>query len=224
MFSENDLNQIEKHGISVSDIENHIEIFKQGIDFVNLMKPATPGDGIENPGDDEIKSVIEYYDNQKDSIELVKFVPASGAASRMFKSLFESLEKAKETGNEALRAEEEIIQFFNNLQKYPFYEDLKTLISEKGESLEDLLSRDEFASILEYLLLEKGLNYGNLPKGLLKFHSYSIGNRTAFEEHYEEATFYLADSKANVNLHFTVSPEHMSLFSSLAEVLNDKYK
>jgi hypothetical protein len=224
MFSEKDLIQIQKQGITVEEIENQIETFRHGIDFVELVKPATPGDGIENPDQHEIAAVIDYYDHQKDNSEAIKFVPASGAASRMFKSLFEALELAGKKGNSALKANEEIMKFFENLHEYPFYKDLETVLEGEGEKLEDLLKKENYVVILEHLLQEKGLNYGNLPKGLLKFHSYKTGNRTAFEEHYEEATFYLNDSQGNIKLHFTVSPEHMSLFSSLSEVLNEKYK
>lgn len=224
MFSEKDLAQIQKHGITVEEIEKQLKIFRQGIDFVYLLKAAIPGDGIDSPEEAEINSIIEYYDNQKDKLEVIKFIPASGAASRMFKSLYEALDKARKNGNSVLQDDEEIMGFFENIYKYPFYEDLKTVIKEKESSLNDLMRNENYARILEYLLLDEGLNYGNLPKGLLKFHNYLEGNRTAFEEHYEEASFYLADPMGNVKLHFTVSPEHMSLFTSLAEVLNDKYK
>lgn len=223
MFNDKDLNLFEELGISTEDIENQINIFREGIDFVKLVKPATLGDGIENLDEKETKSSINYYEELKDRYEIIKFIPASGAASRMFKALYEALEKSLKEGNASLESNKTLIEFFDNLKEYPFYHDLDKVISDNGDSIDWLLEQDNYGSILEYLLQDKGLNYGKLPKGLLKFHTYSSESRTAFEEHYEEAGMYIANSLGNVNLHFTVSPEHVSLFSSLADELNDKY-
>ncbi len=224
MLTEKDRSLIEKHGIPVEEAERQIRLFEKGIEFVRLIKPATPGDGIERLEINEQQALIDAYETQMEGKSSVKFVPASGAASRMFKDLFNALEKTHENGNRALKTDEKMMNFFSQLSMYPFYEDLKTVADQEDESLEALIEKEKFREILELLLTGRGMHYGSLPKAVLKFHSYPEGKRTALEEHYEEASMYLTDSKAAVNLHFTVSPEHLSYFTTLREVLNEKYR
>jgi hypothetical protein len=224
MFTEKDLEKIKSKGIEIQEIDKQIQLFQSGIDFVELVKPATPDDGIEVLDKKVIENLAEFFEEKRDEYPIVKFIPASGAASRMFKALFEALQALKDNGVTGMSGKEHLRDFFSNLSEYPFYEDLQDAIRKQGAELSELQRSSNFASILEYVLTNKGLNYGNLPKGLLKFHSYKSGSRTAFEEHYEEASLYLANSAGDVNLHFTVSPEHMKLFTSLAETLTTKYQ
>ena len=112
--------------------------------------------------------------------------------------------------------------FFKSLEDYPFYDDLKNILS--GELAKEYLTREELIHILRKFLFSEGLDYGTLPKGLLKFHKYKEGARTAFEEHFNEARLYLLNEKSELKLHFTVSPEHQELFSDLSEKLKNKFK
>jgi hypothetical protein len=224
MFTEKDHTIIEKHGISLAEIDRQLDLFKRGIDYINLIRPATVEDGISSLNEDEAEALIEEYETGMEGVSSIKFVPASGAASRMFKDLFNALEKLSSEGSRYIEQDEKLEKFFTRLREYPFYEDLKTVANQQGEDLDSLTKEGKYRLVLEYLLTETGLNYGKLPKGLLKFHYYPEGARTAMEEHYEEASLYLTDSKAGVNLHFTVSPEHLSMFSTLSEALNEKYR
>jgi len=139
---------------------------------------------------------------------ILKFVPASGAASRMFKDLFEFIEKE---GNEPENAFEK--KFFYDIRKFAFYEELNDVCLTNNQlSIDELIASKQYKPIVENLLLDKGLNYGALPKGLLRFHSYSDGKRTPMQEHLVEGALYAANKSNKVNIHFTVSKEHRSLF------------
>lgn len=224
MLTEKDRTSIEKRGISVAEIERQIRLFERGIDYVYLLKPATSGEGIDVLDKPQEEAMIDRYESGMEEKTVIKFVPASGAASRMFKDLFSALENISKNGNSELRKNEKLYDFFRQLNNYPFYEDLKAAIEHDDENINILFDNKKFHTLLEYLLTDRGINYGSLPKGLLKFHQYPEGARTALEEHYEEASLYLTDPKAAVNLHFTVSPEHLSLFTRLTDVLNEKYR
>ncbi|MFW5644886.1 MAG: DUF4301 family protein, partial [Bacteroidota bacterium] len=226
MLTDKDHAIIEKKGITAGEIERQIRLFEKGVDYVKLIKPATAGEGIDILDKDEQDSMVDAYETRMEEKTAIKFVPASGAASRMFKDLFNALE-AYSSGQKAsdLQNDEKLKDFFNQIHAYPFYEDLKIAIDQSDEdSINSLIENKKYSTILEFLLTDRGINYGSLPKGLLKFHQYPEGTRTALEEHYEEASLYLTDPKAAVNLHFTVSPEHLSLFTNLTDVLNEKYR
>lgn len=223
MFTEKDLAQIRSMGINLQEIERQVNIFRNGIDFVRLVKPAIPGEGIEDLQKADIEALIQLFEKKKNSYSLIRFVPASGAASRMFKTLFEAIDTARKEGDRALKSRKEMMDFFEHINEYPFFPDLEVTALESGFNLKELLESGQYSKILELILTPEGLNYGALPKGLLKFHSYPLGNRTAFEEHYEETSMYLSDNARNIRLHFTVSPEHLPLFSILSELLNAKY-
>lgn len=226
MFTTSQLSQLEEKGINPDQVLRQLETFKKGISPVNLVKPALPNDGIEFFDKKEIDFYISYFQKEKSGITIQKFVPASGAASRMFKQLFEASNELKLLNDkqfEALSKMPEILSFINELDKYPFYEDLQEICKAKGTSIESLKKDGKFLVILDYLLNPEGLSYGQLPKGLLKFHKYSTGTRTAFEEHFNEASLFLKDEENRINLHFTVSPEHQRLFSALSEYLKAKY-
>jgi len=205
MFTQKDLQQIRSKGISIDDINQQIKHFQLGFPPADITMPATPGKGIMllSEGEQEHFKNI-YLDNAPDNL-IIRLVPASGAASRMFKSLFEAREElqGKSMKEQLLWVDEnkEIRKFFKKLEKYAFYEDL------------DKPDRGNPSGILELLLGEEGLSYGNLPKGLLKFHKYSEGDRrTAFEEHVREAVKYCGNRKGLVRMHLTVSPDHLDGF------------
>jgi len=226
MFTTAQLTQLEEKGINPDQVLRQLETFKKGISPVVLIKPALPDDGIEFFEKEKIDSYISFFQKNKSGITIQKFVPASGAASRMFKQLFEvsnDFKSLKDNQFEVVSKQPEIAAFFRSIDQYPFYEDLQSLCIAKGKSIESLKKEGQFLEILDLLLNSDGLSYGQLPKGLLKFHKYSNETRTAFEEHFNEASLFLKDSNNKISLHFTVSPEHQKLFSTLSESLKAKY-
>lgn len=138
----------------------------------------------------------------------MKFVPASGAASRMFREWFRCLD------NGGFTAQAEADAFSRDLERYAFFRDLEKALAEKGQELKGLLDT-QAAAIMRFLLTEEGLNYGLLPKALLKFHAYPEGTRTAIEEHLVEAALYARDLENVARIHFTVSCEHESAVRTL---------
>ena len=176
MFSQKDLQQIRSKGIHIDEINRQIKHFIQGFPPSNITMPATPGKGILVISEGEEKHFLDVFLDNAPDFRINRFVPASGAATRMFKTLYGALDKLEETSlaqqEEWIESNNKMNRFFRKLEKYPFYEDLKL-----GESTTPV-------EILKQVLGEKGLNYGNKPKGLLKFHKYSKSDRrTAFEEH-----------------------------------------
>jgi len=209
MFIEKDLQQIQERGSDATVVEEQVHYFVNGFPFLHLSKAATVGDGIIRLSDEQIEQVIKEFDKSasEGEIALLKFVPASGAATRMFKSLFSFLQEDKK--------DKSVDEFFTKLTEFAFYDDLKTSLASDGH---DITTADE-KTIVSYFLTNKGLGYGELPKGLLKFHNYESRSRTPLEEHLVEGAKY-ANAGGNVQIHFTVSPEHRDKFEKLVvEVL-----
>jgi len=217
MLTDNDLQQIQNKGISKKEIESQLANFKNGFPFINLIKPATTGDGIIRYDEETVKGMVSFYDDASKDRQILKFVPASGAASRMFKQLFEFREKYKASlpQNENYLNDKEfqsVNQFITEIQNFAFYEDLKSVMNKNGIDIDVCINEKRFTLVIDYLLEEKGLGYANLPKGLLKFHRYSNGSRTSVEEHLVEGANYCRQSDGQVFVHFTVSPEHREKF------------
>ena len=211
-FTKNDMQKFDEIGVSQSTIEEQLQRFETGFPFLNIKSAASTEQGILQLSVDEQKMFEEIYNNFDGS--KTKFVPASGAASRMFKALFEAKDMLENGENiDIVKNKNEIAKdFFDNLNKFAFYAELKKCnISSELE-------------ILKSLLAAQGLNYGNLPKGVLLFHKYNDFTRTPFEEHLIEAAEYAQENKTKIaNLHFTVSTEHIELFQKLFENIVEKY-
>jgi hypothetical protein len=204
MLSDNDLTQIKERGSDPELVQEQIQFFKDGFPFLHLSKAATVGEGIIRLDEQKIEEEVRLFELRADegNITLLKFVPASGAATRMFKSLFAFLEEGK--------SDKSVDEFFEKLESFAFYQDLKEVLSSDHH---DIATADRKV-IADYFLTEKGLGYGNLPKGLLKFHTYPERARTPLEEHLVEGALY-ANAGGHVYLHFTVSPEHRDKFEKL---------
>ena len=228
MFNENDINQIKSKGLTIEDIEKQIAYFKSGFPFIKLKAAAVPGNGLKTYKDSEIIELAAFFDNKFEDYEIIKFVPASGAASRMFKHLFEYYEKLAEVNDlERLKSDEKyktVFQFFSKLKSFAFYNELETVLRDNGLNIDNLLESDKYELILDYFLTDKGLNYTNLPKGLLAFHSYEDGNRLAVEEHLVEGAYYSTDANKISHLHLTVSPEHLEKFEKAIAERKTKYE
>ncbi len=229
MFTENDLQQFQKKGINVKTVEKQLENFRKGFPFIRLIAPATPENGLLSLNKEQVKSLEKYFDDNKPDYEIVKFVPASGAASRMFKHLLAFRKSFSGTDADKKKLEEDksfpsVWYFFENIRKFAFFSALKGLMEKDGFDLESLLKEQEYNTILDYFLTERGLNYAQLPKGLLLFHDYPDGPRRALEEHLVEAAVYACDKKGVANVHFTVSPEHQQHFEEVLSNVCSKYE
>lgn len=227
MFTQKDKDQIKKRGSILNIIEKQIEHFKNGFPFIRLVAAATPEKGIHTFSDNEINNLAAFFDEYKNNYEIIKFVPASGAASRMFKNLFEFMEKYDKSPEAIEKYKNDNgfdtpLNFFTHISKFPFYEQLKNQAVKNGFDLNKKIEAIDFKPVLELFLTEKGLNYANLPKGLLLFHQYSDGPRLALEEHLMEAVNYASDKKHVCRLHLTVSPEHKSKFEAAVKEKKQK--
>ena len=210
MFKKEDIAQIEQRGSSVQTVEDQVERFKKGFPWMKIVAPATPEKGIQVLDDAAAEAACKYYENAKINGKC-KFVPASGAASRMFKDLFSGLDALKE-GKE-LADDAPAAKFVDRIAEFAFY--TPELFGDKTckcpEYRKDVLAKT---------LTDEGLGYGAKPKGVLKFHKYTDGEiRTAFAEHLVEAQNYMRNEDGSANLVVTISPEHQHLFEeAYAEV------
>lgn len=214
MLTDEDKKILEQKGITEEELENQLKQFQTGFPYMKVEKPAVVPEGIKCI-DDKSKNdyLTEWQEYLKNNHSVVKFVPASGAASRMFKSLFEFWTEGK---NELKKQSD--IEFFEHIAYFAFYEDLNFYCKRnEGYDIPHLLADKKYIFIVENLLGAKGLNYGSLPKGLLLFHKYEGSSRTPFEEHLIEGALYAKNCRGKVNLHFTVSDEHRTYFERLLQ-------
>ena len=220
VFTEKDKLQIKSRGSELHTVLNQIENFKKGFPYLQVNEAASVDNGIIRLDEEQLQKRISFYDQKVAAgVKPLKFTPASGAASRMFKKLFEALEDCKDAASseEALKKNPAAKEYLENIEKFAFYNDLKKVIQENNEE-------ENCINFIDYLLNEKGLNYGALPKGLLKFHNYDGFERTPVEEHLVEGAKFACDRNGVVRLHFTVSPEHKEAFENLLNEVKDKYE
>ncbi len=220
MFSSQDQHQIDQRGSRREVVIQQIENFRRGFPFLETEAAATVGHGIIRIDDAAAEALGRRFEERVAAgIRPVKFVPASGAASRMFKALFEALEDCRKATNpdEALARNRAARQFLIQKEKYAFFSDLEAAMLRWG-------GEQNCSSWIDLLLNASGLNYGVLPKGLLKFHRYDGFVRTPFEEHLVEGAHYACGSDGIARLHFTVSPEHRSGFEALLHEVRRRYE
>ena len=210
MFTKEDVAQIEQRGTTVQTVQEQVERFKKGFPWMKIIAPATPEKGILVLEQEEIDAAVNYYEEAAINGKC-KFVPASGAASRMFKDLFSGLDTLKE-GKE-LADTAPAAKFVDQIQSFAFY--TPELFGETVCACPEYRE-----SVLAKTLTDEGLGYGAKPKGVLKFHKYTDGEiRTAFAEHLVEAQDYMKNEDGSANLVVTISPEHQQLFEeAYAEV------
>ncbi|MBR8537991.1 DUF4301 family protein [Carboxylicivirga sediminis] len=214
MFTKNDLEQINKKGIDIKLIEQQLEHFKNGFAFAELHKAATIDNGIIQASPQDHEHYINLYNKAlKNGLNTIKFVPASGAATRMFKALFEFL-NANEEQKEVMMQQAPYDVFFAHIRQFAFIDDLEKALQKRIDTKH--IDTKLATQVVEHLLLGKGLNYGSLPKGLLKFHMGSESALTPLEEHLKEAAQY-AKVNGKAKIHFTISPEHEELFKQQLE-------
>ena len=219
MLSQEDLKQIASKGISQEKIEMQLNEFKTGFPFLKLEAPASLGKGVISPDEGEREKYIQQWKDYKaQGKKIVKFVPASGAASRMFKDMFAFVSADYDTPTTPFEK-----KYFDNIHRFAFFEALNEKCIEKcGKDIDTLIGEGNYKAVAANMLEGNGLNYGQLPKGMLLFHNYDDGARTPMEEHLVEGALYAA-SNGEANVHFTVSHEHMQFFEKKVEEKVDKY-
>ena len=211
MFTAEDLKQLSAKGIGLEIVEQQLEYFRKGFPYLQLNRVATVGDGIRQLTAEETGNLEQAYGTMLGKRKVYKFVPASGAASRMFKDLYEYIQS---NGSEESASVEEV---FDRLEDFAFYPALKCIMDEQH------IDSADRKKVAEAILFHAGLNYGNLPKGMLLFHKYPDEVRTSLEEHLVEGANYAVNADGTVHLHFTVSPEHQQGFESLVKSKIEKY-
>lgn len=212
MITQKDCELLAQKGISEQQISRQLECFEQGIPYLEIASAASAGKGILVPNEKDINLYLTVWDAYMSlDHEVVKFVPASGAASRMFKDLFSFLDSSS---NEPTTSFEK--EFFARINQFAFYDELNAVCKEREQKdIPTLLAQGNYKSVVRNLLTADGLNYGSLPKALLTFHAYDGETRTPFEEHLVEGYLYATIKRNLVKIHFTVSEEHRALFENL---------
>ncbi|APG60984.1 DUF4301 family protein [Christiangramia salexigens] len=225
-FSEKDTAEIEKKGISLKEVEEQIKIFKRGNVKVNITEAATVGKGITRLDEAEKRNLIKYYDSEKKKHSLLKFVPASGAATRMFKALHNFSDEF-DPENQGLRdyldenGDKDLLRFFNQMEDLPFYKHAVDKTKKNHPYYEDKSHDQQHKLLVKTILESDGLYLSNLPKGLVPFHKYEDHVATAFEEHLIEAAKYVAVNDV-AKLHFTVAEEDKQKFQAEWKEIQDR--
>jgi hypothetical protein len=232
IFSGEDLKQIRSLGITKEQVISQLETFQRPDPYLRLNRPCTIGDGVRTITEEELPALFEHHREATDQGRCLKFVPASGAATRMFELLlwFYTYESSLKRAEIARRAEagerkcKDLLELMAQIERFAFFDTLREVMTNAALDIHALMKRGRFRQVLEYLLTSRGLNYANLPKGLLAFHRYPDESRTAFEEHLVEAAEYVRNDRGICRLHFTVSPEHREGFEGLLEKVRPLYE
>lgn len=234
---EREIKKIEKaigkifhENINLDTIRKQLKLFNDGVKVPVLVRPCTISDGIIQINPNEFDSLLKLHSEASKKGRLMKFVPASGAASRMFQKLLSVLNENDELDLIALKklAEEDknykaAYDLLTNINQFAFYDDIKAVLKVNDSKLSEIISNQPF-KVLKVLLFEHGLNYASKPKGAIKFHKYENENRTAFEEHIYESVNYLLDNSKQIKIHFTISEEHQGLFTNIIDEFKKKLK
>lgn len=220
--------QPERHGIPEAEIERQLALFANPPPPLELVRPCTPGDGVERISENDRPRLLEAWRQAARAGRISKFVPASGAATRMFAAARVVLSAGGAVTREELarraaagdKAAAELQRVVDHLEDFAFHEELRRRLGERSVD-------GDLRPLLETLLGTDGLGYGAAPKALVDFHRYDDGARTAFEEHFVEAFDYVSAAESDCRLHFTVSAEHREAFekafAGIAERLERRF-
>jgi hypothetical protein len=220
-FSKQDVQQILAQGHTLETILEQIAIFKQGVAFTTLHSPCTAGDGITVLSKRDLEQLAALYGEAVASGRVTKFVPASGAATRMFQSLLAYGESEDDTDN---AASQDVQRLVEHLQDFAFYDDLQSVMRKDGYAITTPSTRRQYQALCDYLLKPQGLNYANLPKALLQFHRYPDHCRTPVEEHLVEAAAYAQDCQQVARVHLTVTPAHVDAVQTHINAIRSRYE
>ena len=210
MLTEKDLKQIAQRGITEEQIKTQLKEFETGFPFLKLEAAASVGNGIVAPNENERKEYVDAWEAYKaEGHRVVKFVPASGAASRMFKNMFAFVDANYDVPTTDFEK-----KYFDEIEKFAFYDALNDVcVKNEGMGIKALMAEGKYKAVAANMLKPEGLNYGQLPKGMLLFHKYAEGARTPMEEHLVEGALYAA-SNGEAHVHFTVSHDHLAYFKA----------
>ncbi|RMH87236.1 MAG: DUF4301 family protein [Calditrichaeota bacterium] len=229
-FNAEDIRQIRSRGLTPEAVVQQIETFRRGIPPARLLRPCNVGDGIIALDEAEQEQALARFAEAQAAGRAMKFVPASGAATRMFQwvmQVLNRLESGDQTSPKAALGEEEfrkLEQFVADLPRFAFYEELCQVWQRQGHDPDRLKKEGRYREILAAIVRPEGLNYAALPKGLIQFHRYPDGSRTPFEEHLVEAIAYTADAHGTARIHFTVAPEHEQLVREHIAAVRQRYE
>lgn len=209
-LTDSQLQQLEDKKISVKTLEQQIKRFVNGFPLVKLQRAAVVEDGIVKISEDQKQVYIKLYETRKKELDIIKFVPASGAATRMFKFLHEFLQQfdpVVDSINSFVNKKKarELFTFFVGMEKFPFYTEILETLKKEDANWKSLSDREQKVRFVRKMLFKEGYNYTSMPKGLVPFHKYPENIATAFEEHLYEASSY-ATSQNKSRLHFTIAP------------------
>lgn len=212
---------MDSRGITEEAVEAQLALFRKGTPWIRLHRPCTVADGIVVFHTDEMEVLSRRYTEAVAAGRIMKFVPASGAASRMFQALLRQFETAPAIPNDQDAISR---KFLTNLDRFAFFDDLEAALHTEGLEIRTCVAQRQIHEILKHLLTSRGLNYANLPKGLIKFHRYAAHCRTPLEEHVVDAAAHTRDRNNVVRIHFTISPGcEAEVNHSIAEIL-ERYK
>ncbi len=225
-FTLKNIDQIKSRGITEEEVDRQLMLFKTGLPHINLKSAANIGDGICKLSKAEKQMYVEHYNRKKETLGIMKFVPASGAATRMFRFLFQFMEHydpKKESINSYINRNNasELSLFLVGLEKLPFYEIVIEKIKEEKLDYDTLSNDGKMLTFIKVLLEPDKLNYSFFPKGTLPFHMYEDHIATAFEEHLFGSALYASSNKV-ANLHFTISEKHKSIFDAEFKQIQNK--
>lgn len=225
IFSEGDLQQIASMGLTPDIVNKQIANFRNGFPKTKLVSAATVDNGgIMRLRDDEIGHYANVYKTKGAKKKILKFVPASGAATRMFKDLYAFSSTYFGVAHNFENEFPTVKEFLQHIRSFAFFEDLQACMERSSLDFGDYMDRGDFTTVINCLLKEQYLGYGVLPKALLKFHRYGNLSRTALEEHIVEGASYARNEDNQVNIHFTVSPEHRPLFKKKISEVKKYYE
>lgn len=226
-FTEADIKQIENKGLSLKKVNQQIAMFKTGVQHTNIVAAATVGDGILGLDDNRVENAIQLFEDNKNNLSLLKFVPASGAATRMFKFLFKFVKEynpKQQSINSYINRNnlKDLSLFLVGLEKFPFYKQVLEELEVKGVDYNKLSVNEQAWHFAHTMLDSDQLDYGDSPKGLLPFHEYKNDViSTAFEEHLFETALYASDNE-NSKLHFTISERYKDRFTNEFKRIEEK--
>ena len=225
IFTKDDLIYIQNRGNSIDKIQQQLDFFIQGIPKINLVRSAKVGDGIWQFSEEETIDFVSYFDKHKSNYSIEKFVPASGAATRMFKFLNEFLndfDVANDTINSYInkRNAKDVSIFIFGLKNFPFYRELKEKTIQLHPNYYSLSSDAKYYALIKTLLSKEGLDFASKPKGILPFHERDEKIITPIEENIFEADFFKKENQ-KTKIHFTITEEFQPDFEKITNQFSD---
>lgn len=229
IITTDDQRQIAGRGMNLSDVEKQLKHFQDGFPPINLTAAATVKHGIHQLSPRRIDELLELYRLYALDHKIIKFVPASGAASRMFKHLYEFRSFYRGTSENQLellkdRGPDSVYYFFEHIREFSFFPILIDALEKRGFDFETIMEESRYEKILNTMLTDRGLEFGSLPKALIPFHSYGEEVRTAFAEHLAEAAYYALSGSQYCYIHFTSLPQHVALMEAHFKEIKNEYE